>query len=575
MSSTTEEKTVMNVAGATIVAKTAAGASYVKKVTHPPTTMPQEYQGVPDCSQPNVVLMEVKSEINIAPIYTSVAGATATVVNPSSILFLTGSGAYVGSWIFFLSGNQWLQPMSQTAVPITNQFNPPATTMAGYNFDNFYNDCSSFRTTYKSTTFYLNATDFNNQGTVTSAKFKPETLLDTSVNLFARLPASEHESLFRCLNAIDPIKFAKGKSGKGYDDCYELYDAQGNAHSSSQSIAYVQLLTVNSNALFSVNGSSPVSVGAFPIDASSVLVSSPKGCTRPAKDGAFVVQQPIGDVQPWVGNITGQVVSSTIPQEMPICVLRSYTGNTVNFSPLYSQRYNSTTSSLLGLATDTVWNNLDWSYTLFEGLTIPSTTGVTLSSVPYITVKTFTGLELQVRSSSSLLSFQRLLPLPDRSAIEMAVGIFHARPDSLPASANDLASIASAAVKFLPTAVGWLKDLFSSKPAEKEAAVEKAAKFAGVKNKTYTKSKDPKKPVVKAIAREDNGIKALTKQVANLSSIVMKTQEPATTLPNYSNMGNIGRPRGAGAMVARARLPRRTAAKPKAQGNAKTRFFGS
>jgi len=250
-----------------------------------------------------------------------------------------------------------------------------------------------------------------------------------------------------------------------------------------------------------------------------LMTLSPKASTRPAREGAFVVQQQEDEIMPWISVNNPAVSNPSSPDGLILSFIRFVnTAGSNIFVPLYSSQPGTTTSPF---ACDVAWGSLDWSMTLFEGLTVPTSVGTTLSSVPYITVKSFIGLEMQPKSISSLVTFQRTLPLPDPDAIRMAVGIMHARPDSLPAAANDLGTIASTALKFIPTAVSWLKDLFGDSK-QKEKALGKAREFVRPKTKEATKKQQTK----------------MEKQIADLTVSVKKLSSknaPATQLPTYNN----------------------------------------
>lgn len=511
--------------GQVIKTSTVAGAAYVKKVTHPPTVMPQDYMGTPDMSAPNVVLLETKAESNIPPIIVKGSNLTTTITtNPSSMLFVVPSSPYAACYCFMQTApNTWVQPVSTVNTPGTNpliqQVAVPAVLESGYNFNNFRNDASVYRMVYKSTTFYLNATDFNNQGTITTAKFKPN-LIKTN-NASGYLATLNGADKLSFVNALGPLGKAWRFASLNQDDFTVVGKPDYNdIRINPQFDGAIQIWEVPAAAGASImgvpfSGSMTALTNILPNTASDVLTMSPKGCTRPAKDGAFVVQQQAGPISEWVNVNDFTSVQTVRPVGTVISMIRTQIAGAYAFAPLFSVDpigVGSTSAS----AGDCPWSNLDWSITLLEGLTIPSTTGTTLSSVPYVTIKSFSGCELQASSNGSLLPFQRLLPLPDPDALMMATGIFHARPDSLPASANDLGSIAATAIKFLPTAVGWLKDLFGSKPKQDEA-IAQAKKFV-----KPAQSK-PDKKVQKELV-------ALRKQVSNLA-----VTKKNTTLPTYTN----------------------------------------
>lgn len=559
-------RSIGKVGGSTISADTVAGAAYVNKVTHPPTSMTSEYLGRPDCSAPNVVLMELKSEANFAPIITLPTSATSVkTINPSSLLFLQTSGAFVSNYCFMyvsdpaISVSGWVQPQGQASLTTQPSITQPALSVsnnAGYLFNNFSSDVGSFRTTYKSSTYYLNATNFNNQGTVTSAKFKPNVVGGSSISSYLRELKETNENDFTSLYTA-LMKMVKGDDSLGKhkpqpttdrrpkmvrDPDYDVID-------NFEDLSYFNGMPyqIADMGSFSSTGALPFSSNMvytrdIPINASELMVMSPKAATRPATQGAFVVLQQIDEIMPWTPAPSNSV--STNPTNLVLSVIKFVQGNTSVYLPLYSS---STTINTNGPFTaETPWNGLDWSFTLFEGLTVPNTVGVTLTSVPYITVKSFVGLEVQPNPKSSLSCFQKTLPLPDYSAIKMATGIMHARPDSLPASANDLASIAATAVKFLPTAVSWLKDLFATKPEQKERKVmvkQRAAVVAPhrpqrAKRTAVTKTVPVANQMATTVYRPKNvastaRMAKLEKAVEKMAVTVSKSNAPATKLPKY------------------------------------------
>lgn len=565
-------KSIGTIQGMKIEAGTPAGAAYVSKVTHPPTAMPSDYQGRPDCSQSNVVLMEVKSEMNISPILTLPVNSNSTqTLNPSSILFVQSSGMYVSNYVFYispttLSPRSAVQPCSQQSTgnqPAIAQANPPATLNQGYQFGNFARDVACFRSTYKSTTYYLNATNFNNQGTVTTAKFKPSIIHSNNATQYMRLHHHENPKLktphnisVSNRNLINALKLAVGanqpdskqdkikfRHNKQDDDGYDVVDeSRSNDKENLNDYPFSYAFQIwdwgfrsgqdDFSAL--LNNSSNIYANTFlPSNASEILVMSPKACTRPAKEGAFVVQQQIGEIMEWTEVSESVTTGIADPPGLQLCLVRIYAPEQQIFyyQPLYATNNSNVQHALR--ACDTPWNNLDWSFTLFEGLTTPSNLSPTMSGVPYITLKTFAGMEMQVNPNSSLVSFQRTLPLPDHDAIAMAVGIMHARPDSLPAAANDLGTIAMTAIKYLPTAVTWLKDLFGS-AKQKQVAINKATNF--VRPKPKRRNRKPKQKIVKLEKQEIKQVSALNKKMNKLAINVKRNEAPATTLPTYQNM---------------------------------------
>jgi len=559
------ETNIGTIQGVKINASTPAGAAYVKKVTHPPSNMSSDYLGRPDCSSPNVVLIELKSEQNVAPILVVPTSATANkTVNPSSMLFLQSSGAVVSNYVFLylsdasISTKGWVQPQGQLAIttgpelqPTVTQTTTQSTNMAGYSFSNWQSDVASHRKTYKSSTYYLNATNFNNQGVVTTAKFKPDIVQGLSLLSLYDSHRGDNKSTTSLLNATRASLNMKGYTMKHnqkpqetynknqQDDEFIVLDNNGYKLPGEQmSYQILDFGTFTTQQGADLPFSNQIFYNTLlPETSSQVLMSSPKSSTRPAKDVAFVVLQQEDEIIPWVANNANNVLS--VPAGLTLSFMRYSVSGVATYIPLYSSALTGNTYS--PSTAEVQWSSLDWSMTLFEGLTVPTTVGTTLTSVPYVTVKSFVGLEIQPRSTSSITSFQRTLPLPDDDAIRMVIGIMHARPDSLPASANDLASIATTAIKFIPTAVEWLKNIFGSKTEEKKVVDKEINKK--MKNNNQIKPKKMQKRGNENTRMLEQKINSLTNSINRMKLLTNKSVEPATRLPSYGNQMNKQKPR--------------------------------
>jgi hypothetical protein len=539
--------TVLTAPGLTVLAKTPGGAAFVKKVTHPPTTIPNDYCGVPDSSAPNVVLMETKGESNFPPILSFPSSKTAAiVVNSDKMMFLSPSGGKVASYCFIWNpapptGYQagWVQPINYAAngagdFPKVSNICPAAALNSGYNWANWLVDVSQNRTTYKSETYYLNATNFNNQGTVTTCKFKPNvTYASSFTTLFVKHEGDKlsdrnlDQFLSRHVHKT-ASKNVKFDDDDGYDVITPASKVSG--YTSNYAIQVLEIDSPNAN-IGNLFGSPQYTFNqVLPDTASDVLTMSSKAVTRPASEGNFCVHQPVNPFYEWISSSTASDKIAPAKNGPVISILRTKVGTTYYYVPLYSDStvVDNSNPGSVGYTTDTPWNNLDWTITLFDGLTTPPTVGTTLTSVPYITVKSFNGHELQPQFYGSIRPFSRLLPPPDRDALDIATTIFHGREDGLPASANDLGTIASVALKYLPTAVGFLKNLFGGS-ARQEKAMKQAREFVSPKsnNKGGNRSRS----------------QSMSRQISSLTNAVSKmamTREPASRLPNYGNSSQVG-----------------------------------
>jgi len=467
--------TVAKLKGVDICCQTPEGAAFVKKYTHPPSVMPDEYRGVPDASAPNVVCIETKGENQVAPIISFPASTTTTIqVNPSTMLFLHPSGSKVATYNFMqvtVAGNTgYTQPLNYTALastyPAVSNITAPSCNNSGYNWANFTTDIAMVRNTYKSETLYLNATDFNNQGQITTAKFKPNIIAVNNAAALFESHANDRASLRSLYTALG-MKVPLPKISD--EDGYEVIRSNVKSSTFGFGIQCLQVSPVSSITAITSMYNSPnfLLSGVLPTNSSQVINLSPKGSTRMLREGAFVVHQNINPTANWSEVSPEGAFEGTLPAPpngVYVSLIRTNIGNTFLYAPLFSD--GSVAGGALAYwyaqAFDTPWNNLDWAITICEGITVPTTVGTTLSSVPYVSIKSFSGFEAQPQFTSSLQPFQNMLPKPDPAALQMAAGIFHDRPDALPAAANDFGSIATAIGAFIPTAISWLKDLFGN-----------------------------------------------------------------------------------------------------------------
>jgi len=487
---------------------TSDGNAYVEKVLHPPGSVPR-YNGVPDTGSANYVPLQLTAETDFAPVLTVATSATDTVkLNPSSMLFLQTSGVKAATYLFFRYADGWVQPQSQNAAagssPSINQDTVPASIFRGYHFDNWVYDVGRTRTTYKSSTYYLNATSFNNQGTVATAKFKPNTIVGMTLVSYAR--SLNEENLETFLAALPNHAFISG-------DDYIVVEKSARSRSKdkapppSRTIAalnpdaQIQLLDMPSrnaqvNPMPFISNSWDYIKGVLPEDVGAIMQMSSKSVMRPASEGAFVVQQPIEDIQPWIStpaNTDSTIAPGGGDRGLLLSFIRSTNGSAHVYFPLFAQNFSTSgfTDPLDGVY-DTPWNNLDWCFVLFQGLTVPSPTTTALSNIPYISVKSYVGVELEPNLNGSLLPFNRTRPLHDRKAIEIANGIFHQRPDSLPASANDFGSFFKSLAGMVPVVGPWISKILGPTTRAAPLPPPRAPTAPIVKQKVKNKPKKTK-----------------------------------------------------------------------------------
>lgn len=480
---------VGDLAGTKIAVQTAAGAAWVKKVLHPPTSVSNDYCGTPDSSNPNVVLIEVKGERNVSPLIDLAAVNFNDIqkVSSDAMFFLIPSGGYVAAYVFHRFDGKWYSSALNGGRIKSQPITVPAVLNSGYNFANLAADASLVSTSYKSTTFYLNATDFTNQGTITTAKFKPDIV-------YARAPLEiVSKYCIKTLRALhdhcsdldtnihdnDIIKMRAFLDNEEGDLKYGVFDHQ------------YQILNMGelNVPFYQPNNNSIYYNGFFPSTPSDLMMISPKATTRLAKEGSFVVQQTMGPVRVW--NEVPSTPTDPTARRMTYSMIRGSIGSQISLLPLVSANVGPGYEY-----SDTPWSNLDWAAVMVDGLSAPSSDSRILSSAPYITVKSFTGIEIQPRFLSSLLCFQRLLPKYDPVAIEFCNHVFHGMLDGQPASANDQDSIMHVIRKYLPSIIESTKDIYGSsknakavRPVLTKKLNELAAQISNMKVSTLSKQR--------------------------------------------------------------------------------------
>lgn len=476
----------INVAGSRVQCATAEGAAYVKKVVHPPSPLTPIYSGTPFRGNSQIALLELKGETDIPPIFNYNTGTLQApeyhTINPTTLLFLTPSGGRVGSYSFMRVAEDTYVQQIAANIDIARAPLPsvPAALLSGYDFVTQYShDFSCHRIGYKSTTFYLNATAFNNQGTVASAKFKPNIITsNTDVPEYRgnHKTRSHHHHAHAYYESLPPAdRHAFLQASKANLTCdYSLVeedgyvtDADGNPTIPFPE-AYLQVHNFGeSRATIADIGGIPAIQGLLPNTISDIQMLSKSAVMRPACEGAYVVQSNSDDV-----NLFIQAPITERDGAVPMLVQCYF----VWFNPALGKRayfqLRASQSTILDTDVfsyqDIPWTGHDWSFTMFQGLTVPTSPISSNNGLPYISVKTILGLEIQPRVSSSMRPFMRELPMPDEAALDLASILIRERPDCMPAAANDFGQIFSAIADYAPKVVSWISKAFggnSAKPA--------------------------------------------------------------------------------------------------------------
>jgi hypothetical protein len=441
---------------------TPSGAAWVRKYLHPPCATPDDYAGYPDTNNSPSTDAEYKG-LNDIQTFTTSAGADPITLYYNKVLLLHTSSAIAP-----------VIPFRVTTDGVINQIPTDILLNRNINVADMVAQNASGRISYKSTTSWLNATGFNNQGNVTTAQFRPNiaqwSVTDT-LNCADKLSFRNRVHVYRAL--------ASFYDSKNEDDDFEVLDDDDPAPRGAEAIiaGYRKRLTFAVDNMVQV-----LQVGQVPTDPSQILMMSPNAVAASAKEGSFVVQrfsQPDIMYKDFAQNgvKNGGVYA---PIGMPCFIYSPSTGaGTLNAISIANQPGNATK-----ILADLPWFDFMWGWTLYEGLSVqPSGTAVT---PPYISVKTITGFEFQPLPDSMLSPFIRNSAVYDLSAIRMATMANHAIADSLPASANFWGTVGKLLLQAAPSIVNTIVSLFGEKKRDPVASVTGQMRKMRVESATLT-----------------------------------------------------------------------------------------
>jgi len=416
--------------------ETSQGRAWVEKYLHPPSVTKSDFVACPDNNLNPVTTLNFETITNI-PLSCTIG---ATIHPIDEVFFLQTTGARVISFVFVRSigfnGGEWFQHPQQ-----------PAILNDSYNFlSNWDSDVSMQRMSYKSCTYYLNSTAFNDQGTVTIAQTRPD-IYNFITSALPPLPPPpppttdvfqptpyDHVDI-----DFDNVHFVRRLNGE-FDYNAQVIDL-GDISGASNSGAYV------------------------PSTPTQIQQSSPRAVTHLARQGAFVPQhwsQPINRFYNNDDNGTGS--TNSLIQTFVRFTTSDRSQHTVRLYLKNQADGNIPVVDTLDNCADTTWSDFTFSFVYFSALSTQPALSTILISPAYITVKSIYGIEVQPRVKSSLVFFQENSPIPDDRALHVAAAIVHQKPDGFPSSANDFGSILGLVTTFAPKVFDWLSHAFS-KPA--------------------------------------------------------------------------------------------------------------
>jgi hypothetical protein len=468
---------VAKLPGSNINVDTPSGAAWARKYLHPPCATPDAYAGYPDANNSPSVDAEYKG-LNDIKTFSVTDGKPPVTTYYDRILLLHTTSAIAPVIPFKMTIDD--TPVQLPTDVILNR---------NINVQDMVAQNSAGRVTYKSTTSWLNATGFNNQGNVTSAQFRPNVLRLLVADLLTmvdRVHANRPAKRLRLHREL--VQFYHRA-----DSDYEIIDDPDMDPRSVEAHVAKCKRTLSADL---DNAVQVLQVGTIPFDPSEILMMSPNAVASNAKEGSFVVQrfgQPEIMYKDFPAN--GITKGTSNPLGMPCYIYESSgpTAGSIDSIAVAGQPGNATT-----ILADLPWFDFLWGWTLYEGLSVTTSTSTSGVTPPYVSVKTITGFEFQPLPDSMLSPFIRNCAVYDMSALRMATTTNHAIADSLPAAANFWGTIGKVLLKAAPTIIDTVSSLFGNKRSDESKKLTEdtvkslTSKIASMETKLSAKPKRAK-----------------------------------------------------------------------------------
>lgn len=416
--------------------------SFVRKCLHPPSAVPN-YCGLPTNDARSQVTVEWRGVgINSTPRVRTSAGAIANLtpadLSTFNYIFLQPSGARVVS----IPMIQWA---NSTDLDLAN-----VQTVNSYDFDNFRRDATLYRPAYKSITYHLNATAFNNTGTVVCNQFNPSILFSGTITELAE----QNLSLFTtfCHSKHNPSSIPTREDIENWEclpkHCRDEFIRKHNLPANT-------VVGIDPNLNIQILNLSTAST-AFPAPSSTqILQNSLRAYGGVAKEGVFSVQR-LNTIAPRWLTASRAANSGNIPGLYQCYYYVNPVGTPV-LAPFYENAAVATTSADLKILSDTLWSSdMTWSWVRFDGLALNTQSNV---SSQLIIRKYYSGIEVQPTVTSAWSGMLRLAPKPDLKHMQALLDAFYELKDGMPARYNFWGELVAGVA---PMITGALKDLGSS-----------------------------------------------------------------------------------------------------------------
>jgi hypothetical protein len=507
----------------------------IRKCLHPPSSVP-EYSGLPTNDARSQICIEWRNMqlLNTPYIYdygtNLVRAVTAADLTSFEYAFLVTNGARVLSIPFIAN--------STFGGALTQDYNN-VMTQDLYNFANWSQDANLYRPAYKSSTFYLNATAFNDTGMVVGNQFNPNilfagtilSLAHTQPQMFYQFVKSGiRRKTINIIRKPTSEEIAKWETLPAYHRAELLRQHNLNPTDvfnidPDTTIQVISLTDVNSVAPIPGDTPSPVP------STSQILGNSMRSLGCKAKEGMFSVQR-LNTIAPaW---LAASNTSFTAPYNG---LYECYTYFLASDGSPHFVQLNE--NAVVGAASalplrDTLWTkDMTFSWVRFSGLSLNSQTSV---STQLLIRKVFTGLEVQPSSASAWTGMIKLAPKPDLQAMQAMMDAFYELKDVMPARYNFWGTLGTIAAQGLAT--------FGSSLLQK--LLDSTTKGGTVR----TKKEKSDKPRARPSQESSKQMQQITQQLDRLTTAIKPSRvrtspqlpTPRRRRPNLSIRRQIHRP---------------------------------
>jgi len=499
--------------------------SAIRKCVHPPSAVP-DYQGLPTNDARSQVCLEWRNmDIITTPRMYNVA--TSKVYTPTAAQYqafdytlLMPNGCRVLA-IPFISNPTANNELTQDLANVMVQDN--------YNFTNWNQDANKYRMAYKSSTFYLNATAFNNTGMVVGSQFNPNIMFAGTIQTFANTMPSHFYEFVR--DGLKAGRYTVTPASKATEEALAGWESIPHYHRAE----IVRVANLNPNEIVNLDPDTAIQVISFGRvltnqsigvpSSSNILAQSMRSLGCKAQEGMFSVQR-LNTVSPrW---LTSANTINTLQALPGLYQCFTYSIDAAMIGHFVALSYNTADGTAAGsipVLLDTLWSpDMTWSWVRFSGLSLNTAAN---NSTQLLIRKVYSGVEVQPSMSSAWAGMVRLGPKPDIEAMQATMDAFYELKDVFPARYNFWGTLGSIAASGLATFGSSLLNKLLNEISGKTKPKDKPSKTA------MPAAKPGAAKLGKHAKKEDKRIDALTAKIDKLATVVGTIQRarPQRTMP--------------------------------------------